>query len=170
MLARAGHARAAAASPSDPVGIINAIYTRVAKNKGDGGGAFVVESKAAKSKYLSKALIELWAKADAHTPKGDVPPIDFDPITNSQEPDVKSFKVVAEKLEGDNAVIATPVTGRLLRFTPSDGIIRYNFVREDRKWKLDDISGSIDGESWSIRDILTEALTEVVRNPGMDQN
>ena len=91
LLASPYGARAAQPSP-DPVAIINAIYTRAAKGKGDGGGTFVIENKTAKAKYLSKSLIELWAKADAHTPKDDVPPIDFDPVTNSQEPDVKSFK------------------------------------------------------------------------------
>src|SRR5258708_3465927 len=80
-----------AAAPDDPVAILNAIYARAAKGKGDGGGAFIIETKAAKAKYLSKALVALWAKADAHTPNGDVGPVDFDPVTNSQEPDVKSF-------------------------------------------------------------------------------
>jgi len=131
------------------------------KGKGDGGGAFIIENQAAKAKYLSKALIELWAKADAHTPKGDVGPVDFDPVTNSQEPDVKSFKVVAEKLDADKAVIAVTITGRTARAKPSDDIVRYNFVRDDSKWKIDDISGTIDGEAWSIRDILKESLKEL---------
>src|SRR4029078_7948421 len=86
---------------SDPVAILTAIYTRVAKGKGDSGGAFVIENKAAKTKYLSMALGALWARGGAHTPKGDVGPVDFDPVTNSQEPDVKSFKVDAEKMEAD---------------------------------------------------------------------
>src|ERR1700722_5689038 len=97
---------AAPPSASDPVAIVTAIYTRAAKGKGDAGGGFVIENKAAKAKYLSRSLIELWAKADAHTPKGDVGPVDFDPVTNSQEPDVKSFTVVAEKLEAGKAIIA----------------------------------------------------------------
>ncbi len=155
-------ARAAPPSPNDPVGIINAIYTRAAKGKGDGGGTFIIENQAAKAKYLSRSLVELWARADAHTPKEDVPPIDFDPVTNSQDPDVKSFKVVAEKLEADKAIIAATITGRIPRGKPSDNTIRYNFVREDGKWKIDDISGTIDGEAWSIRDILSESLKEVV--------
>jgi hypothetical protein len=79
------------ATPNDPTAILTAIYTRVTKGKGDSGGGFVIENKAAKAKYLSKELIALWAKADAHTPKGDVGPIDFDPVTNSQDSDVKSF-------------------------------------------------------------------------------
>jgi hypothetical protein len=154
-------ARAAPPSQNDPVAIINAIYTRAAKGKGDGGGAFVIENKAAKAKYLSKSLIELWAKADANTPKGDVGPIDFDPVTNSQEPDVKSFKVAAEKLDADKAIIAVTIAGRTVRAKPSDDVVRYNFVRDDSKWKIDDISGTIDGEAWSIRDILKESLKEL---------
>ena len=152
---------AAQPSPNDPVAIINAIYTRAAKGKGDGGGAFVIENKAAKAKYLSKSLVDLWAKADANTPKGDVGPIDFDPVTNSQEPDVKSFKVAAEKRDADNAVIAVTITGRTARAKPSDDIVRYNFVRDDGKWKIDDISGTLDGEAWSIRDILRESLSDL---------
>ena len=163
LLAGAITHRAGAAQPSqnDPVEIINAIYTRAAKGKGDGGGAFIIENKAAKAKYLSRSLVTLWAKADANTPKGDVGPIDFDPVTNSQEPDVKSFKVVAEKLEADKAVIAVTITGRTARAKPADEIVRYNFVRDDGKWKIDDISGALDGEAWSIRDILSESLKQL---------
>jgi hypothetical protein len=144
---------------NDPVGIVNAIYARAAKGKGDGGGAFIIESKAAKTKYLSKALVALWAKADAHTPKGDVGPVDFDPVTNSQEPDVKSFSVATEKLEADKAVIAVTIAGHgAARAKPADNTIRYNFVRDGGQWKIDDISGAGDGEPWSIRGMLADSL------------
>jgi hypothetical protein len=145
------------ASPADPVAILTAIYTRVAKGKGDGGGAFVIENKA-KAKYLSKSLIALWTKADAHTPKGDVGPIDFDPVTNSQEPDVKSFRVAAEKLEADKAAVAVTLTGHEKRKTPADEVVHYDFVREGNAWKIDDIKGSEDGQTWSIRGMLEESL------------
>jgi hypothetical protein len=36
----------------DPAAILTAIYTRAAKDKGDSGGTFVFENKAAKAKYL----------------------------------------------------------------------------------------------------------------------
>ena len=153
--------KAAPPSQNDPVAIVTAIYTRAAKGKGDSGGAFVIENKAAKAKYLSKSLVDLWARADANTPKGDVGPIDFDPVTNSQEPDVKSFKVAAETLETDKALIAVTITGRTARAKPSDDIIRYKFVRDDGKWKIDDISGTLDGEAWSIRDILSDTLKDL---------
>ena len=156
-------ASAESASASDPVAIVTAIYTRAAKGKGDGGGGFVIENKAAKAKYLSKSLIALWAKADAHTPKGDVGPVDFDPITNSQDPDVKSFKVVADKLEADKAAIAVTITGSQPRTNSADDTVHYDFVREGDKWKIDDIKGAIDGAPWSIRGLLHDSLKESVK-------
>jgi len=151
--------RAEPPSPSDPLAIITAIYTRAAKGKGDGGGGFVYENGQARTKYLSKALVELWAKADAHTPKDDVGPVDFDPVTNSQDPSVKSFKVDAEKLEADKAVIAVTMTeGYAAPRKPADQIVRYYFVRDGGKWKIDDIKGASDGEPWSIRTMLAESL------------
>lgn len=152
-------ASAAPPSPADPAGIVTAIYTRAAKGKGDGGGAFIIESKAAKAKYLSKPLVALWAKADAHTPKGDVGPIDFDPVTNSQEPDVKSFKVATEKQEADKATLAVTIEGRNAPARKAaDRTIRYEFVREGAAWKIDDIKSASDGEPWSIRTMLTDSL------------
>ena len=149
---------AESAAANDPAAIATAIYTRVAKGKGDGGG-FVIVNAAAKAKYLSKALIDLWARADAHTQKGDVGPIEFDPVTNSQDPDVKSFKVAAEKTDADKAVIAVSIIGR--RAPPkvaADQVVRYDFVREATGWKIDDIRGAIDGEPWSVRKLLEESL------------
>jgi hypothetical protein len=142
----------------DPAGILTAIYTRVAKGKGDGGGTFVIENKAAKAKYLSKSLIALWAKADAR--KGDGGPVGFDPVTNSQDPDVKSFKVAAEKQEADKVTVAVTIEShqRDSRAKAADKTIRYDFVHEAGGWKIDDIKGAVDGSPWSIRTLLVDSL------------
>jgi hypothetical protein len=152
--------RAGLAAPDDPVGVVTAIYTRAAKGKGDGGGGFVIENKAAKAKYLSKSLVALWTKADARTPKGDVGPIDFDPVTNSQDPDVKSFKVVAEKQEADKATVAATIDShqREARAKAADKTIRYDFVHEAGQWKIDEIRGAVDGSPWSVRALLVDSL------------
>jgi hypothetical protein len=148
-----------ALAADDPLALVNAIYARAAKGKGDGGGAFIIGSRAAKAKYLSKALVALWAKADAHTPKGDVGPVDFDPVTNSQEPDVKSFQAVAEKQEAEKAVIAVTIAGHgAPRAKSADNTVHYNFVRDAGQWKIDDISGTSDGQPWSIRGMLADSL------------
>jgi hypothetical protein len=145
--------------PNNPVAIVNSIYARAAKGKGYGGGTFIIGNKSAKARYLSKSLIALWAKADAHTPKGDVGPVDFDPVTNSQEPDVKSFAVNAEKSDAGTAIIAVTITGRNPpRTNAADAVIRYDFVRDAGQWKIDDISGAEDGKPWSLRSMLSDSL------------
>jgi Protein of unknown function (DUF3828) len=152
-------ARAEPPPANDPVAIVTAIYTRAARGKGDGGGGFVIESKAAKARYLSKPLIALWAEADTMTPKDDVGPIDFDPVTNSQEPDVKSFSLATEKLETGKAVIAVTIVGhRTDRGNPADQIVRYDFVKEADRWKIDDILNAVDGKPWSIRELLMQHM------------
>src|SRR4029453_1269221 len=97
-----------ALAADDPAAVVTAIYTRAAKGKGDAGGAFVIE-KATRARYLSKSLAALWAKADARTRQGDVGPVDFDPVTNPQDPDVKSFRVAAEKQDADKATVAVTI-------------------------------------------------------------
>ena len=152
-------ASAEPASPDDPVAIVNTIYVRAAKGKGDSGGGFVYENKAAKAKYLSKSLISLWAKADANTPKGDVGPVDFDPVTDSQDPDVASFKVTTEKQAADRATIAAAFTSHhTTRKSADDQTVHYEFVRDGNSWKIDDINGINDGEAWSIRAMLSDSL------------
>ena len=149
-----------AAAADDPAGILTAIYTRVAKGKGDGGGTFVIQTKASRTKYLSNALVALWAKADARTRKGDGGPVDFDPVTNSQDPDVKSFKLVAEKQGADKATIAVTIEShqREARANPADNTIRYDFVHEAGQWKIDDVKGAVDGGPWSVRALLVDSL------------
>jgi len=150
------HAMSAA---DDPAAILTAIYTRVAKGKGGSGGTFVIQ-KAARAKYLSNALAALWAKADARTRKGDSGPVDFDPVTNSQDPDVKSFRVVAEKQDSSKATMAVTIESHQkdARANPADKTIRYDFVHETGQWKIDDIKGAVDGTPWSVRALLTASL------------
>jgi hypothetical protein len=116
--------------------------------------------KAARTKYLSNALVALWARADARTKKGDSGPVDFDPITNSQDPDVKSFKVAAEKQAADKATMAVTIEShqREARANAADKTIRYDFVQEALQWKIDDIKGAVDGSPWSVRTLLADSL------------
>src|ERR1700738_3612550 len=147
------------ASANDPRSIVNAIYTRAALGKGDGGGGFLTASKSARARNLSQSLATLWLRADAHTPKGDVGPVDFDPVTNSQEPDVKSFSMSTETFNRQRATIAVTLTGHnAARTKAEDAVIRYDFLLEGARWKIDDIRGVEEGKPWSIRGMLDESL------------
>ena len=113
-----------AAAADDPAGILTAIYTRVAKGKGDGG------------------------------------PVGFDPVTHSQDPDVKSFKVAAEKQAADKATVAVTIESHQQdsRANQADKTIHYDFVHEAGQWKIDDVKGAVDGSPWSVRALLVDSL------------
>jgi hypothetical protein len=36
--------------------------------------------------------------------------------------------------------------------------VRYDFVREDGQWKIDDIKGFADGRPWGVRGMLAASL------------
>ena len=155
-------ALAQTAGTDDPRSIINAIYTRVTRGKGDSGGGFVTLTKSARARYLSRSLAALWLKADARVQKGDGDPVGFDPVTNSQDPDVKSFTMATENFNSQRATIAVTITGHnSSRDKPADAVIHYDFVRDPTvrdPWKIDDIRGAVDGEPWSVRKILTDSF------------
>jgi hypothetical protein len=72
---------------------------------------------------------------------------------------VKSFKVSAEKQQADKATIAVTIDAHQRpRPKPTDQTMRYDFVREAGQWKIDDIKGTADGRSWSIRSMLAASL------------
>jgi len=85
--------------------------------------------------------------------------IDLAPVTNSQDLDVKSFKVVSKKSEANKATVTVTLTARhSARKNSADDIIRYDFVRETGAWKIDDIRSAVDGKPWSIRQLLVNYL------------
>ena len=88
--------------------------------------------------------IALWAKADVRRGKGDGWPVDFDPVTNSQEQAVKI--IPGGRRRPTRLSLPSPSTatqGPPAR--PADKTIRYEFVREADGWKIDEIKGAVDG-------------------------
>ncbi len=149
-------AGASSAAQGDPLAIVSAIYARAIKE--DGGNFLTLEHKD-RIKYMSKSLVALWKKAEDNTPEGDVL-IDADPVSNSQDPDIKSFTVKQERREANRATVAATFTesGERGRKSTLDLTVRYDFVREGGRWLIDDIRGAVDVKPWSIRENLEHAL------------
>ena len=149
----------AAPPPPDPVAVVTAIYRKAAAGKGDSGGQFLWLDPKVRPRSFSKSLVALWAKADAATPEGDQGPVDFDPVTNSQDPGLKSFSVVSEKQTATTATVAVTMVDSVgQRKNAADRTVRYDLAFEDGRWKIDDIRGAVDGHPWSLREMLTESI------------
>jgi hypothetical protein len=141
-----------AAQAPDPVAVVNSIY-----NGGSSRGAAFGLDPEERHKYFSKSTAALWDKAEAKVnPNGDeLGAIDFDPSTNTQGADVKSFSIVSNKVSGKTAsVVVKLVLDNWIRNSPDDNIIRYQLVLEDGNWMIDDIGSAIDGKGWTLRQLL----------------
>ncbi|MDR2874745.1 MAG: YbjP/YqhG family protein [Methylobacillus sp.] len=150
-------ANAAPPPSDDPVAIVNAIYARAVAGKSGGGGWFVFENKTARAKYLSKSLNALWDKSEKLVEKGDIGAIDFDPVTNGQDSDIKSFKVVTEKTEADKTIVAATFVGL---YSSSKTTVHYVMVREAGGWKIDEMyeRDNKGDEGWSLRELHTDFI------------
>lgn len=143
----------------DPAAIVTGIYKKASAGKGDSGGQFLWLKAKDRTRSMSKSLSALWAKADKHEKPGELGAIEFDPVTNSQDPSVRSFAVKTEKQDDNTATVATTFGAQPghVRKQPTD-TVRYDFVREDGRWKIDDIRGEVEKTPWSVRKMLTEFL------------
>ena len=141
-----------AAQTPDPVAVVNSIY-----NGGSSRGAAFGLDPEERHKYFSKSTAALWDKAEAKVnPNGDeIGAIDFDPSTNTQGADVKSYSIVSSKVSDKTAtVVVKLVLDNWIRNSSDDNIIRYQFVLEDGRWMIDDIGSAIDGKGWKLRQLL----------------
>jgi hypothetical protein len=146
-----GRAVSFAASSDDPVAVIRAIYRRAVKGDGPNWS-----EKADRPKDLSKSLIALWAKTDAKLVAGDVGPVDFDVIADTNGLTLTGFSLASEKQDGETATIAATLVYKEGNPRPEPSVVRYDLVREGGRWRIDEIRGG----HWSVRKMLARFLEE----------
>ncbi len=103
-----------------------------------------------KARYLSKRLRDAVADMEKRTPEGDVPNLDFDVVSDSQDPDVRDLKISTESESAERAVVAADF---LSHDEKERTVLRYELAREGGAWVIDDVSAS--GKShWRISEII----------------
>ena len=62
--------------------------------------------------------------------------------------------------------IAATVAAKLINGTPrikypaSNDIVRYDFIRENGRWAIDDVRSTIDAKEWSLKGLLNIGLKQ----------
>ena len=127
-----------------PEGVVQALLE--AHFSADRG--FLQPLLANKTRWLSTGLLKAIGLYFAKTrPQDEVPPIDGDAFTDSQEPPTR-FSVGKAKVDGEKATV-------VVRFADawSAKRLRYRLVRQDEAWKVDDILSEAP-DARGLRDIL----------------
>ena len=141
-------AAARAAGENAPADVVTAIYHIYAGPKGDYQTGNLDDKRVAA--YLSKSLRGALKAMDARSKKLNEPILDFDPVTDSQDPQVEKLSIAPE---GDTVAVATFYSGDVKH------VVHYGFVREGEAWKVDDISGGAGDDKWDLRDIIKPPKT-----------
>ncbi|MSP03139.1 MAG: DUF3828 domain-containing protein [Acetobacteraceae bacterium] len=138
-----------------PKEIVERFYRFSAGKNGKWEGPSAFNNAAMRKSNFSKALLQAVASADARNRKGELGWLDFDPISNSQDPSVKGLRV---SVVSDTAAKTTIRADFRAEENPKSTAYRvdYDFVLEGTSWKLDDIRNPI-GDRWSIRKLAKEA-------------
>ena len=145
-----------AQTASEPKAIVEQIYriSAGANGKYEGNSAFY--QKPLQNRWFSKGLLAALRQVDAYSKKtGDIG-LDFDPVTNSQDPSVTRLTISVESSDAAKTVVSAKFYPQGARDQDN---IRYVFVREAGAWKLDDMTGDKGGkERWVLRNIMREIL------------
>ena len=140
-----------------PEDIVRWIYAEAVKKEKDGSqkGGTIFGGKGPIRRLFSVAFLREWDAAQARIKKSGDLGLDFDPVSNSQDPSIGKveFKIENESA-GKTRVAAT--FGSLEDPKAAPQTVRYDCVREGNAWKLDDIAGSVEQDPWSLRGLMKE--------------
>ncbi len=123
--------------------VVTSIYRIYAGPKGDyASGSFDDPKVVAHfTKSLRAAMMAMYARSK----RTDEPILDFDPVTDSQDPLVERLSIAPES---DSVVAATFYSGQ------DKHVVRYVFKREAGGRRIDDVSGGEGDGKWDLREII----------------
>lgn len=156
-------APAFAQTAREPEAIVRSLYESTIKDPARPG--FGVSK--ADQKLLTKSLDTLWKRADKKVnPTGrELGVIDWDLISNSQDPAIKSFTLKTESRDEQRATVAaafTSIYGSAQKKEVLQEVARYDFLRENGAWKIDNVRLTIENKPWSLRAHLEAALRNCI--------
>ena len=142
LLVAAVPSSAAAAEPS-PTDVVTGIYRIYAGPKGDYQAGSIEDKRIAV--LFTTSLRKALAAMNARSRKSNEPILDFDPVTDSQDPQVERLSIVAES---DSVVAATFFSAAVKH------VVKYDFKPEGGGLRIDDISGGSGADAWDLRRII----------------
>ena len=138
--------RSAAAAEPSPTDVVTGIYRIYAGPKGDYQAGSIEDKRIAV--LFTTSLRKALAAMNARSRKSNEPILDFDPVTDSQDPRVERLSIAAES---DSVVAATFFSGAVKH------VVKYDFKPEGGGFKIDDISGGSGADAWDLRRIIAPA-------------
>ena len=151
MAAGLGVAPESARADESMVAIVTIFYKVSAGKDGKYSGNSAFFRDDIRAKYFSRRLRADLAAVEKKAKQKDEPGIDFDPVTDSQDPGVNGLKI---EQDGETAVKA----GFSYEGGGERKFVRYVFVRENNAWKLDDMASGPSADGWEMRKLIKDLM------------
>jgi hypothetical protein len=144
---------AAVRDPADPRAPVVALYAI------EKAGHAPLATPARRAAALTRGLAAMWDRAEADAGRGGGVAIDFDVVTNSQGAEVKFYGLAVTARAANRAtVVATIDPGDWGRQSARENVITFSLLRQNGRWRVDDVSGVAEPHAWSLREMLAQAL------------
>ena len=146
------------ASVQTPEQIVRWIYAEAVKKDSSGGqngGTIFGGDKGPIRRLFSAGFLREWDAAQVRIKKSGDIGLDFDPVSNSQDPAIGRVTYTVESTSADRSAVGATF-GSLHDPKAKPQTIRYDFVREGSAWKIDNIRGSVENDPWSMRELMKE--------------
>jgi len=84
----------------------------------------------------------------------------FDIASNSNAREVARADVKVERQDLKRATVAARLFDKypMIEHPASNDIVRYDLIRENGRWVIDDARSTIDAREWSLKGLLNEGL------------
>lgn len=140
-----------------PEAIVRWIYIQATNRDKDGqqNGGTIFGKGGPSVRLFSSAFMREWNAAQARLKKSGDMGLDFDPVSNSQDPAIGKTDIRLESKSEDRTTIAVTF-GSLHDPRAKPQTVRYDFVRTEAGWKIDNIRGAVENDPWSLRALMKE--------------
>lgn len=134
-----------------PDAFVKDLYTAHMPSADGKGGGVLVDAKLRARFFAPDIAAAIKKDFDDSAKNDEVGAIDFDPVTDSQDPVVKDLKFDILASAGDKAQVKASFD----RGEPKRAEIFYDLVKQSGQWHVANIStkGAAD-EAWSLRELL----------------
>ena len=146
-----------AVAADSPEAFVASVFARVTAGDGSNGGSEITD-RSARGRWFTRSVVDVWNKAEDRAEKdGDIGPIDFDLLTDSQDPEVRRVSIEPRGGQPDRAVVRVGLfaSRKVKQGERPHSVIDVVVVREDGAWRIDDLKQVSSSDPWSLRGLLS---------------
>ncbi len=138
-----------------PEAFVASIYAHVTAGDGRTGGSEITDP-VTRGRWFTRDLIAVWKVAEDKADKdGDIGPVDFDLLTDSQDPEVRRVSITPREVKPASAMVRVGLFAakKAKAGEKPYSVLEFVLLREGGAWRIDEVR-KVSGDPWSLRTLI----------------